>query len=64
MISFGFSNTKQANGSPVGGQVAGAQAVGGEAEGLGLSQPGEFKARGGTLTAPSKTYKQLLRQKT
>lgn len=49
---------------PMGGQVAGAQAVGGEAEGLGLSQPGEFKARGGTLTAPSKTYKQLLRQKT
>lgn len=48
----------------MGGQVAGAQAVGGEAEGLGLSQPGEFKARGGTLTAPSKTYKQLLRQKT
>lgn len=57
-LSFGLSNTKQTTGdSPADGQVAGACAVGGEAEGPWLFQPGGDKASGGTLTArPTSSY--------
>lgn len=58
MLRLGLSNTQQTIGeSPVDRQGAGARAVGGQAEEPGFFQPGEDKARGGTVTArPRSSY--------
>lgn len=57
-------NTNQTVGeSPLDGQVAGAHTVGEEAEGPGLCQPGEDKARGGTLTAAFQDLQVVIKTK-